>query len=106
MIRRAALDDIPAIRELMQSEPGFWQDSWCDDVLERGLDSSGGLAFVWEESGQILGFVCAHDLGFRAYLSELIVAEPARTKGVGKQLVQHIEQMLEARGCTILISDV
>jgi hypothetical protein len=57
----------------MRSEPGFWQDSWREDVLERGLDASGGLAFVWEEGGQILGFICAHDLRFRAYLSELIV---------------------------------
>jgi hypothetical protein len=50
MIRQAVKKDIPAVRTLMQSEPGFWQDSWRDDVLELGLAASGGLAFVWEEA--------------------------------------------------------
>jgi predicted N-acetyltransferase YhbS len=69
MIRQATQNDIPAIKALMQSEPGFWQESWRHDVLERGLVASGGLSFVWDEAGQVLGFACAHDLGFRAYLS-------------------------------------
>lgn len=86
MIRSVTKEDIPNIRKLMESEPGFWQESWRYDVLERGLDSAGGLAFVWEETGQILGFVCAHDLGFRGYLSELIVAKSARNRGIGKHL--------------------
>ena len=106
MIRSVTKEDIPNIRKLMESEPGFWQESWRYDVLERGLDSAGGLAFVWEETGQILGFVCAHDLGFRGYLSELIVAKSARNRGIGKHLVQQVEQKLAARGCNILISDV
>ena len=106
MIRIAKHRDIPKIRDLMKSEPGFWQDTWREDVLERGLNSADGLAFVWEENRQILGFICAHDLGFRAYLSELIVASPARFKGIGRNLVRHIERELENRGCNILISDV
>ncbi len=90
----------------MQSEPGFWQDSWRNNVLERGLAAAGGLSFVWEEGGQVLGFVCAHDLGFRAYLSELIVAKTHKSEGVGRQLVAHLESALVARGCAILIADV
>ena len=105
MIRQAARDDIPTIKALMLSEPGFWQDSWRYDVLERGLAASHGLAFVCEEAGQLLGFACAHDLGFRAYLSALLVAESARGKGVGSQLVQRVEQELRERGCAILITD-
>ena len=54
----------------------------------------------------MLGFVCAHDLGFRAYLSELIVAPNARHKGIGHRLVEHIENTLRTRGCPVLISDV
>ena len=106
VIRQATQNDIPAIRELMRSEPGFWQDTWRDDVIERGLASAGSLAFVWEEAGQILGFVCAHDVGFRAYLSELIVAGSARAQGVGRELVRRAQQELRARGCAVLISDV
>jgi GNAT superfamily N-acetyltransferase len=70
------------------------------------MNTSDGLAFVWEESGKILAFACAHDLGFRAYLSEFIVASSVREQGVGKQLLQYIEKILLARGCTIFIADV
>jgi ribosomal protein S18 acetylase RimI-like enzyme len=106
MIRVALYNDNPAIKQLMQSESGFWQDSWQDKVIDQGIKSADGLAFVWEESGQILGFICAHDLGFRAYLSELIVRDSARNMGIGKQLISHIENELRARGNTALISDV
>lgn len=106
MIRQATKDDIPAIRELMRSEPDFWQDTWRDDVIRRGLASAGDLAFVWEDTGQILGFVCAHDMGFRAYLSELIVSRSARARGVGRELVRRVQRQLRARGCAVLVSDV
>jgi [ribosomal protein S5]-alanine N-acetyltransferase len=106
MIRSATKNDISGIKGLMQSEPGFWQESWRDDTLLRALDSSGGLAFYWEEGGRILGFVCAHNVGFRGYLSELIVASSVRRRGIGRQLVNRVGQELRARGCTVLISDV
>lgn len=64
------------------------------------------MAFVWEEDGQIAGFVCAHDLGFRGYLSELVVAERMRGGGVGPKLLRQVERELVGRGCAILIADV
>ena len=106
MIRSATQNDIPEIKKLMESEPDFWQDSWRADVLERGIKSADDLVFVWEQGRQIVGFICAHDVGFRAYLSELIMAKPARSQGIGKQLVEHIQTELTKRGCAGLISDV
>jgi predicted N-acetyltransferase YhbS len=64
MIRLATMEDIPGIQQLMHSVPGFWQASWRDDVVEHGIRSADGIAFVWEEGGRIVGFVCAHDVGF------------------------------------------
>ncbi len=90
----------------MQAVPEIWQDSWRADVLERSLRAAAGLAFVWEEGGQVRGFVCAHDIGFRGYLSELVVTEETRGRGVGRQLVRRVEQELTDRGCAILIADV
>jgi GNAT superfamily N-acetyltransferase len=74
--------------------------------VERGLAASDGLAFVWDDAGQVIGFACAHDLGFRAYLSELIVSKSARGRGVGSELVERVHHELTVRGCAILISDV
>ena len=106
MIRKVTEADIPGITFLMKSEPGFWKQVPPPDPLERELDSAGDLAFVWEENHQIVGFVCAHDLGFRAYLSELIVAESVRGRGIGQQLLRHVQNEVTTPGCSVLISDV
>jgi len=106
MIRKTAESDIPMIEQLMRSEPGFWNENWPNDVLKKAIRAADSLSFVWEEKGIISGFACAHDLGFRGYLSELIVSKAARGKSIGSQLLERIEQELKSRGCPVLISDV
>jgi ribosomal-protein-alanine N-acetyltransferase len=106
MIRPATEGDVPQIKALIQSTAGLWNASWRQDVLERGIRSSDGLVFVCEQERQILGFVCAHDVGFRGYLSELVVAENARGRGIGRRLVRRVERELAERGCTTVIADV
>ena len=106
MIRSAKSEDIHEIRSLMNSVQGFWQNSWRSDVLESDLRSSDGLAFVHTEGNRIIGFVCAHDLGFRGYLSEIVVAETHQRRGIGKSLVNAVEKELTKRGCEILVADV
>jgi ribosomal protein S18 acetylase RimI-like enzyme len=98
--------DLPAIRRLMEAEPGFWQDDWSDATLAKAVETARDLALVWADETAIVGFACAHDLGFRAYLSELIVARKARGRGIGKQLIERIEVVLVSRGCRILMADV
>jgi len=106
MIGKATEEDIPVIKQLMQSEPDYWNQDNRPDVLKIALGSAKDLACVWEEDGRILGFICAHDLGFRAYLSEFIVHRSARRRGIGKQLVQRVQDELVQRKCPILFSDV
>jgi predicted N-acetyltransferase YhbS len=106
MVRIIQQDDIPAVRELMRSVPGVWRDDWRPDVLEQATSGAGSLSFVWEGHGKILGFVCAHDVGFRAYLSELIVHESVRNAGIGQKLVTAVEMEVSRRGCTVLFADV
>lgn len=106
MVRDVSATDIPNIRALMQMVPGFWQPWWSDKTIAEAIESANGLAFVWEDNSQILGFVCAHDLGFRAYLSELVVGSGARHLGIGTRLVQAVEQALRGREQRVLIADV
>ncbi len=106
MIRTATENDVPQIRSLVLSVPGFWHVEWRPDVIERAIRAADGLAFVWDEGGHIVGFSCAHDVGFLGYLSLLVVAEEARGKGIGEKLVRHTERELAARGCATCISDV
>jgi len=106
MIQVARQADVPAIEALMNAPPGFWDASWRADVLSVAIRCADDLAVVWEENGRLLGFACAHDCGFRAYLSALIVDPGARRRGIGRQLVSEIQERLVRRGCRILISDV
>ncbi len=105
-IRPAVESDIDLIRALIESIPGLWHLDWRPNVLERAIRSADGLAFIWLDDDQPVGFACAHDVGFLAYLSLLAVAEGARGRGIGAALIRHIEQTLADRGCAILISDV
>lgn len=106
MIRAAELSDVEAITRLLKTEPGFWQSHWPDDVVARTLSSSSSLAFVYQADGAIAGFVSAHDLGFRGYLSELIVSPLLRGQGIGNQLLNAVECSLRTRGCPLIIADV
>lgn len=90
----------------MQSEPGFWKQGTRDDALDNELRSAKDLAVVWEEAGQILGYASAHDFGFRAYLSQLIVAKASRGRGLGRRLVEYIQDRLRERDCPLIIADV
>jgi len=66
----------------MKTIPGFCDEKWRNKVIERGIDAANGLSFVREENSKVVGFICAHDLGFRAYLSELIVSKEEQGKSI------------------------
>lgn len=106
MLREAITSDVPKIRALMQMTPGVWEPWWSERTIAEAIRSANGLALVWEQESQVLGFACAHDLGFRAYLSELVVDIRVRRQSIGTRLVQAIEEYLRSRGQQILIADV
>jgi ribosomal protein S18 acetylase RimI-like enzyme len=106
VIRLAGIGDIPRIEALMKSVAGFWDERWRPDVLERALGSPETIALVPHEDGVIDGFVCGHGVGFRAYLSELVVSPASRGRSVGSQLLSELERTLADRGCSALIADV
>ena len=90
----------------METVPGFWRLWWSGKTIDNAMRSAEDLAFLWEDNHQILGFACAHDLGFRAYLSELVVDPRAQHRGIGTRLVRAVEEVLFERGQRMLISDV
>jgi ribosomal protein S18 acetylase RimI-like enzyme len=105
-IRSASRTDITVIDALLRSSPGVWQPSWRDDAVERALLSANGLAYVAEENGAVVGFACAHDTGFRAYLSEMVIAESWQRRGVGAALLGALQQGIAQRGCKLVVADI
>src|SRR5215472_15599262 len=106
MLRAAIASDVPGIRCLMRAVPGSWQDWWSEKTVADAIRSANGLAFVWEEEQRIAGFICAHDLGFRAYLSELVVDASLHRQGIGTRLVQAVVSALGDKQQRVLIADV
>ena len=90
----------------MEGVQGFWQAWWTDETVAEAIRSANGLAFVWEDQRGILGFACAHDFGFRAYLSELVVDAHVRRQGIATRLLHAVEEVLRKRGQPVLIADV
>src|SRR5262249_28045308 len=85
---------------------GFWDETWRADVLERALASAETIALVHHEDEALVGFACAHDVGFRAYLSALVMSPTSQGQGVGARLFAELERRLAARGCAVVIADV
>ena len=105
-VRTTTNHDHSNIEELMKSVEGFWDDRWRDNVLDIALNNDNTISYVAVEGGMIIGFVCAHDVGFRAYLSELVVHSDHHSKGIGKALLDAVEEEFISRNCKILIADV
>lgn len=106
MIRVATVADVNGIRALMKSVAGFWDDTWRGDVLERALGSGATIALVHLDGDRVDGFVCAHDVAFRAYVSEMVVSPSAQGMGIGGGLLSEVEHRLGQRGCSVAIADV
>ena len=53
-----------------------------------------------------MGSIFASDLGFRAYLSGLIVNKNYRNKRIAKQLVLRVENELKQTNSELIIADV
>lgn len=106
MIRDATAADVGEVRALMQSVAGFWDETWRQDVLERAIASPDVIALVHEEGEAVNGFACAHDVGFRAYLSELVVSQKVQRRGIGSKLLSEVERRMADRGCSLIIGDI
>jgi ribosomal protein S18 acetylase RimI-like enzyme len=106
VIRTAEASDVSAIEALMTSVPRFRDDGWPQDLLGRVLGSPGTIALVHGDGRAVNGFVCAHDVGFRAYLSELVVSPDSQRRGIGSSLLSEVERRLSDRGCHLVIADV
>ena len=104
-IRSAEPDDETAIKKLLCSLPGVWQKEWRNSAVSKALKSAGELALVAIVNKKIIGFVCFHDVGFRAYLSEMAIAEKYQKSGIGSLLLNRVENILSSKGCKLVIAD-
>ncbi len=94
----------PASREARIERFGWWGDPAAFSAYLRALREVGGVAFVAEEGGRILGEaeVIPDEgpslVGPHAFLASLWVHPRARGMGIGRSLVERCEEEAESWG--------
>lgn len=74
-----------------------WNDPRKD--IERKLTVQPELFVVGERQGQIVATAMAGFDGHRGWINYLAVSPEVQKKGLGRQLMTHVEQALTAMGC-------
>ena len=97
--------DEPDIKGLLKSTSGVWQEWWRNTAVAIALESAGSLALVALRKDKIVGFACFHDVDFRAYLSEMVVAESEQGGGIVSKLLKKAEELLSDKGCLLIVAD-
>jgi len=99
-IRPMRIEDYEKVYQLWTSIDGFGIRSLDDSYegIQRFLDRNPNLSVVAEEDGQVLGTIlCGHD-GRRGCLYHVCVDPSHRRRGIGKSMVVHAMQVLQAEG--------
>lgn len=95
MIREAQRSELPALLELwlestIWGHPFIKSSYWRDCIpLVRDAYLANAQNWVWEEDGKLLGFVSIMEGRF---LAAMFVAPKAVRRGIGKALMQYVQQ--------------
>ena len=98
-ISEMTMADYDAMYALLSATPGIGlrlADS--REGIERYLARNPGLSFVARYDGRIVGCVMSGHDGRRGYLQHLAVAPEFRLQGIGRELVEHCLDRLQAEG--------
>lgn len=99
-IRRATVEDVPAIRVLEQQ--AATAAHWRLEEYERRVGS--GVIFVAEQDGQLCGFVCARVAASEWELENIVVVRGLLRRGVADSLMRALrEQAVRAEASKIFL---
>ena len=95
--RKAVRGDIPAIEKLfmeMLRSVNSCEDAagYEDRYLNKFFSESGGVIYVSEAEGGVIGYISVELHDSFIYLDDLSVAEKSRGKGIGTKLIEFAER--------------
>jgi len=125
MIRKATVDDIPAIvelyreqfREMAKLAPDFIKEGdQSIDFLEKTISNDDSDILVYENDGTAVGFILLQtkkrpDFDFIlpgkfCYIMDIIVTETHRNKGFGTALMNSAKDWAKEQNCSFINLDV
>ena len=108
VIREIEKKDIPGMAKLhcdVFSKPPWkelWEQQWAQERLEWLYSLPYARGYVWEEAGQIAGVIMGHGTPFKGRMKfdivELFVADDQQQQGIGRALVNKLEEDLAKDG--------
>ena len=101
-IRRATLDDIPAIRALEQQTPSAAH--WPAEEYAKLIAT--GIVLVTEQEGEIYGMVCAKSVAGECELENIVVAARFLRRGVADALMRVLLDQAESAGASKILLEV
>lgn len=98
-IREMVIGDFDPALEMWERMPGVGLSA-ADSAKEiaRFLERNPGLCFVAESGGALVGTALCGQDGRRGYLYHVAVDPAHRRTGIGRALVEHCIQALDAQG--------
>lgn len=125
MVRKATIDDIPAIAELYREQfremakliPDFIKEGdQSTEFIENIISGDESDILVYEENGNVVGFILLQaktrpDFSFMlpgryCYIMDIIVTENSRNKGFGTALMNAAKDWAKEQGCNFINLDV
>lgn len=90
--------DNPYVIKGMLDNANLLVTAWTDEVHEEGVDDT-------NSSKKLIGVArCVTDFSYCCYLSDIAVDEAYQNLGIGKTMIEHIEQQLPPSCKVILLS--
>lgn len=125
MVRKATIDDIPAIAELYREQfremskliPDFIKEGdQSTEFIEKTISDENSDILVFEDNGNVVGFILLQakirpDFSFMipckyCYIMDVIVTENCRNKGLGTALMNSAKEWAKERECSFINLDV
>ena len=103
MIRKMSVADVPQIAAL---EKLCFSDPWSEKSVASELENSLSLWLVWEEQGEVLGYVGSQSVPPEADVMNLAVTPGGRRRGIAKVLLTELIQLLRGNGVEALFLEV
>ena len=103
MIRKMSIADVPQIAEL---EKLCFSDPWSENSIASELENPLSLWLVWEEQGEVLGYIGSQAVLPEADVMNLAVGPKGRRRGIAKALLTELTGLLHKAGVEMLFLEV